>query len=188
MPVGVVITLLRAFKTGSASVVVLTGFGGGTSAETSFLLTVSNEETHVSATGSTGLVEFKRLVESEVISGSFNALVGGTGKFGGVGWGSVTGSTVTDQVGGISSLRTAHVLDDDVTVHLGVDTASMLIGPFKRKQRTFVESHFWSPAVSSLGIVLSVHETIVVLSVGIGFTISVVAASQVVHVHVTVAS
>jgi hypothetical protein len=51
----------------------------------------------------------------------------------------------------ITEILVAHILEDDVAVGLGVaGTASVLGGPFDLQQGARIESHGWSPAVSSL--------------------------------------
>ncbi len=171
MPIGPIISLFGAFESVSVSVVVLTGVNGSLSVEVSSANSVSNEQSLVSITFLAILIVSIALVHSVFVSSSIGIeLVEGSNViFDGVG-----GFSISDLDSLVFFYSTAaHVLDDDVTVQLGV-SASMLIGPFDAEQRFFVEGHGGSLAISSFGIVLGIHQSVGIVSVGVGFTQSAI--------------
>lgn len=163
-PIGVVVALLRALETVTVSVVsigVLTGSLGRGSIGISGVLG-GKEETSVATTLVASIVEAEGLLLSTGSSGE--------GVAGVVVDSSVTlvvsngvGSTLLSS---IANPGTAHVLQNHVTVNVGVvSTATVLDGPLDLKKRTLVVGHGISPLVSSLGVVLGVEKTVLVLSI-----------------------
>jgi len=65
-------------------------------------------------------------------------------------------------------------------------TARVLTGPFNAKVGASEEVHLWSPAVTTFSVVLGVEQTSSIVSVGVGFTVSVVTTSRVMKVKVSV--
>lgn len=60
----------------------------------------------------------------------------------------------------------------------------MLGGPFDRELGAFIISHGGTVAVASLGIVLRVEQSIVVVSIGVSLVKSIIASSGVLHVAI----
>jgi len=149
-PIGIIISLFGALISVSVSVVVLSGVYGGVSVQTSNLLSVGNEETLVSVSGSTSIVVHSVLVHS------VSELSSGVGsRNSGISIGdSVRGGSISHSVSGGIILVGAHVLNNHVAINLGVLSATVLDGPFNRQQRRLIEAHCWSVAISSLCVVL----------------------------------
>jgi len=160
-PVGIVISLFSAFESESVSVVVLSGVSGIVSVK----ISVGNPESSVSESGLAILVIRVTLVHSvDVSSGGsdlheFNGIVGD-----GIGGRSISVSEGNCGVGDVC----AHVLNDKVASVSSV-SATVLSSPFDLEEGFFVEvflsSFFGIDTVSSLGVILGVHETICVVSV-----------------------
>jgi hypothetical protein len=184
MPVGIIVTFFGAFVAVSVSVVVLAGEDGSTSSgvQIAFLFSVGNEETHVSLSVLAVLVVFVGLVHSvEEIS----VTIEGRGRSGIV-LNGISGSTISYEDVGISIRVGADVLNNHVAIHSGVLTATVLSGPFNGQLRSLVVGHGGTDAITSLGVVLGVKQSVSIVSVGIGFIQSVVGASGLVHVQITV--
>lgn len=185
VPVGVVITLLSALKSilcsssvlagGHSTIAITWGFSG-------------DPETLVALTLNAGLVVAVGLVHSieeltieDTIGNLPVVVVGGSG----VSIGGDTGlrATISDSQSLIISLRTTHVLEDNLTT-IVINAARVLVGPLDSKDRTFVVVHCSTPAVSSSCIVLAVEQT----SGGLTITFlleSVVVARWVLEVNVS---
>jgi hypothetical protein len=184
VPVGIIVTFFGAFVAVSVTVVVLTGEDGAsaTSVEVSFFFSVGDEETHVSLSVLAVLVVVVGFVHSvEQVS----VTIEGSGRSGIV-LDSVGGGTISDEDHGISIGVGADVLNNHVAIHSGVLTATVLSGPFDGQLRSFIVGHRGSDAITSLGVVLGVEQSVSIVSVCIGFIQSVVGASRRVHVKVTV--
>jgi hypothetical protein len=185
MPVRIVVSLLSALQSVSISIVVLSGEDGSSSAlvEISFLLSISNEKSEVSVSGSAGLVMSERLVHSESV---LIASGGSDRGFGGVD--SVSGGSVSDVIISIGGLvGSTHVLDNQVAVHSRI-TATVLVGPFDGEERTFVKIHFRTLAVTTLGVVLRVKQSVGIISIGIVFSQPIVGTSEALHVKIAEAT
>lgn len=183
-PVRVVIPLFWALVTSSSSVVVLSSNDGVVSVKVSNvrISSVSNPESLVSLTSLASGVKVSWFVHSELVFSSGGIL--GSGAIGIVGNG-IGGGSISNQNGGISIGGGAHVLNDEVAVHLGVLSTTVLVGPLNGEERTFIIAHGWANAISSLGVVLRVEEPVGVVSVLIGLIESVIGTSWVVHVQIS---
>lgn len=115
--------------------------------------------------------------EFAVLSGS------GTGL---VGWDGVGGLTITDSLQRIGRLGTTHVLDDNVAVQLGVESTTVLVGPFDGEKGTLIVRHGGSMAVPSLRVVLGVHQPVAIVPVGIGLIETTIGTSWVHHVEISI--
>jgi len=180
-PVWIVVSLLRALKSVSVSIVVLTSVDGSGSSESTNGSSVSSVQTSVSVSSVAGIIVDSVLVHSvHELTGSIDygwsvSIVGD-----GVGSGSISNSD-----GWIVVLVGAHVLDHHVAPQLGRLTTTVLVGPLNGEQRTFIKGHGRSHAVTALGVVLGIKQTIGVVSVGVGFVESVVGATRVLHVQIS---
>jgi hypothetical protein len=121
-PVGVVVTLLRAFVTVSVSVVLLTSEDSRTSSgvQVALFFSVRDPETEVAVTGLAVLVVGIAFVHAELQISVFidlqrSGLVIGDG----VGSGTITNSDHWRIV-----LKSTHVLEDNVAVQVGIITTS----------------------------------------------------------------
>jgi hypothetical protein len=183
-PIGIVISLFGAFVSVSVSVVVLTGEDGSgfSSIQVSLLLTISNEETHVTVSVLAVLVVLVRFVHSiEQISISIDL-----GRRVGIIVDGIGSGTISNEGHGVSVRRRAHVLEDEVANHSGVVTTSVLVGPFDSQERSFVEGHRGTNAITSLSVVLGVEQSVSIVSVGVSLVQSVIGTTRAVHVKVTV--
>jgi len=183
VPVGIIISLFGAFITISVSIVVLSGEDSSSSSsiKVALLFSVGNKETHVSFSVLAVLVVLVRLVHSvEQVSVGIKS----SGRSGvivnGIGGGTISNSDHRIIIG-----VGANVLDNHVAIHLGVSTATVLSGPFNSQLRALVVGHSGTNAVTSLGVVLGVEQSVTIVSVGIGFIQSVIGASWSVHVAIT---
>ncbi len=79
----------------------------------------------------------------------------------------IGGGSISNTDHGISVFGGADILDNHVAIHLGVNTASVLNGPFEGHLRSFVVGHRRSNAISSLGVVLRVEQSVSIVSVGV---------------------
>jgi hypothetical protein len=172
MPVRIVISLLGAFITLSVSVVVLSGEDGGSSSsvKVSFFFTISNKETHVSFSVLAILIVLVRLVHSVkeisvTVNGNWSVEIVGDG---------IGGGSISNSDHGISVFGGADILDNHVAIHLGVNTTSVLNSPFEGHLGSFVVRHSRSNAISSLGVVLRVEQSVSIVSVGVCLVQSVV--------------
>jgi hypothetical protein len=182
-PVWVVISFFRAFVTVSVTVVVLSGEDGGSSVlvKVSFLFTIGYPESVVSFSGLAVLVIVVVLVHSKSkvvvgigvsLSWSLWIIRDGVGR-----------RTVSDEQSVGSVGLGAHVLNNHVAIQFGV-AATVLRSPFDHEERTFVEAHGRSVAISSLGVILRVEKTICIVSVVVCFVQSVIRTSRVLHVQI----
>jgi hypothetical protein len=182
VPVGIVISFLGAFVTVSVSVVVLTSEDGSTfsTVKIALLFSVGNEETHVTFSVLAILVilvgfvhtVFQLSVSIELRRRS-GVIVDGVG-----------GGTISNENHRIIVGVGAHVLNNHVTIHSGVSTATVLNGPFNSQLRSLIVRHSGTNTISSLSIVLGVEQSVSIVSVGVGFVQSVVGASGILHVAV----
>jgi hypothetical protein len=60
----------------------------------------------------------------------------------------------------------------------------VLVGPLHGQQRAFIVAHGWSITISSLCIVLSVKQTIGVVSVCVCLVQTTIASTRIVHVTI----
>jgi hypothetical protein len=151
VPVGVVVTLLRALESVTVSIVVLTSVDCSVS-NISLSNTVGNEQSQVAVTGLACAVERVRLVHSVYIfSGSSILLVHSCW----VGGNSSSGCSITNIGFGWSVCGTAHVLENHVARHLGVST-SVLGGPLDGELGSLVIAHGGTYAVSTTSVVLGI--------------------------------
>jgi len=124
-PVGIVVSLFGALKSVSISVVVLSGVNSLVSVQVSYFLSVGNKESLVSLSGVASIVVVSVLVhsvekDSVGISGRNTVSIVRN---------SISGGSITNSGGSrIIGVR-AHVLDNQVAVHLGVLSATVLHGP-----------------------------------------------------------
>lgn len=179
-PVGIIVPLLGALKSVSISVVVLSGVHGSSTIEVSLSSSVGNKETLVSVSGVAGIEVASWLVHSKLqhTSGIFLSDSSLSVRDG------VSVSSISN-TGIRRSVRVAaHVLNDKVAIHLGVSSATVLVGPLNGEERTFIEAHGRSIAVSSLGIVLRIVQSVSIVSVLVGLVQTVVGPSRVLHVKV----
>jgi hypothetical protein len=182
MPVGIVVSLFGAFESMSVSIVVLSSENGSSSTlvEVSFLSSIGNEETKVSFSGIASLVvgQSLMLTESVLVSSGCSDRLGGGIDSGG-------GSSVSDVVLSIGGLvGSTHILDHQVAEQSRV-AATMLVRPFDSEERTLIKRHFGTLAVTSLGVVLRVEQSIGIVSIGIVFSQPIVGSSNVLHVKIT---
>jgi hypothetical protein len=152
VPVGIVISLLGAFKSVSVTIVVLSGEDGGLSSlvQTSLLFSVRDPETHVSLSGLASLVRVVGLVHSELEVAVGIGLGGGGGV---VGDGGGCG-TISNSVESILLIGGASVLDNHVATQFGVQSATVLVGPFNVYKGASIVAHCRSNTITSFGIVL----------------------------------
>jgi hypothetical protein len=168
----------------AVAVVVLAGEDGSTSSsvQVAFFLTIGNEETHVAFSVLAVLVIVVGLVHSvQQVSVTI-----GSERRSGIVVNGIGGGSISYEDHGVSVGRRADVLDDHVAIHSGIGTATVLSGPFNGQLRSLVVRHSGTNAVSSLSVVLGVEQSVRIVSVRIGFVQSVVRASGVVHVAITV--
>jgi hypothetical protein len=144
VPVRVVVTLLIALISALVTV-VLTGVGGSVSDTL-----VSNEETTVAKTSLAIQVVGGGLMNSVVeLVGSCLPLLWL--------WGLAILETVLDP-------GAAHVLHDDLALNVGVvRTAAVLGGVLDLKERSLVVGHLRTPSITSVGVVLGVEQTVLVV-------------------------
>mmetsp|Transcript_16661 Transcript_16661/g.31165 ORF Transcript_16661/g.31165 Transcript_16661/m.31165 type:complete len:291 (+) Transcript_16661:2049-2921(+) len=109
---------------------------------------------------------------------------------------------------GVGSIL-AHVLDDDLAVDFGVGSTAMLVGPLDRKDGALVVvnllvlgectergnaifildnfvTHGPRASITSGCIVLTIEETVTVVSVGVPLAVPVVGSAGVVHVDISI--
>jgi hypothetical protein len=185
VPVGIVVSLFGAFESVSIAIVVLSSEDGSSSAsvEVSFGSSIRDEESHVSLSGVASLVVSQTLMLAEGV------IVSGLGLDGGkIGIDSIGGRTVSDVVLSIVGLVGAtHVLDDKVAVQSGV-SATVLVGPFDREERAFIKIHFGSLAVTSLGVVLGVEQSVGIVSIRVVFSKSIIGTAHMLHIQIAEAA
>jgi len=160
-PIWIVISLFGAFISVSVSVVVLSSVDGGVSVESSNTLSVSNKETLVSFSGVAGVKVDSVLVHS-ILKHTIGVQSGRSSS--GI-WNSVGGSTVTNSNGRIIIRVAAHVLDDKVAPDFGINSTTVLVSPFNLQKGTLIERHGGAIAVTSLGVILGVVQSIGIVSV-----------------------
>jgi hypothetical protein len=182
VPVGEIVSLFGALESVSVSIVVLSSEDGSSSAlvEVSFGGSIGDEESKVSLSGVAGLVVSQGLVLAEGVIVSSLGLDGGK-----IGINSFGGASVSDVVLSIGGLvGSTHILDHQVAEQSRV-AATMLVRPFDSEERTLIKRHFGTLAVTSLGVVLRVEQSIGIVSIGIVFSQPIVGSSNVLHVKIT---
>jgi hypothetical protein len=150
VPVGVVVTLFRALVARSRAVVVLTRVGGRTvGVQVTTADAISSEETVVAATSRAVHVELVALVHAVVELSVGVRLVTSV----------VQGDALVLDT--VTEVRTAHVLQYKVAVNVVVtSTATVLSSPFDLKDGSVVVSQSLTPAITTSGIVLGIHKSV----------------------------
>jgi hypothetical protein len=185
VPVGEIVSLFGALESVSVSIVVLSSEDGSSSAlvEVSFGGSIGDEESKVSLSGVASLVVSQGLVLAEGVIVSSLGLDGGK-----IGINSFGGASVSDVVLSIVSLVGAtHVLDDKVAVQSRV-AATMLVGPFDSEERAFIKIHFRTLAVTSLGVVLGVEQSVGIVSIRVVFSKSIIGTAHMLHIQIAEAA
>jgi hypothetical protein len=150
VPVRIVITLFRAFKARSSTVVILTSVGSRTvGVQVTTEDAIGSKKTVVSAAKSAVAVELVGFVHTVHVFAVSIFLVTSL---------SLRDSLVSNT---ITYFSTTHVLQDVVAINIVVaTTATVLRSPFDLKNRSVVESQSLTPAITTSGIVLGVHKSV----------------------------
>ena len=189
VPVGVVVSLLTAFQSVALAVGIL---AGGHSSLVVGNVLLCSEQSLVPASCTASLIGCNILIHSISEGGSITnigvlvvVVVGSISRVGASGDGG-SGSTITDNPGLVSTfgIIRAHVLQDDITIGVVV-TARVLVGPLNRQFRSFDVREFGAPAVSTTGIVLTVKQTLGILTVTI-FIQAIIVSPGVLHIYITI--
>jgi len=182
-PIWVVVSLFWAFETMFVSIVVLSGEEGRSSSiiKSTFLLSVGDEETHVSVSGLAFLIVVIGLMHT--VEELFISILSVKSSW--VVWNGICGSTVSDSLGVGVSRSTAHVLDNHIALHSWI-LATMLNGPLNSKLRAFIESHSRSITVASLSVILRIKESVSIVSVCVCLVKTVIATSRILHIAIRV--
>jgi hypothetical protein len=64
----------------------------------------------------------------------------------------------------------------------------MLVGPFESEERTLIKIHFRTLAVTSLGVVLGVEQSIGIVSISIVLAEPIVGTADMLHVEIAEAT
>lgn len=175
VPVRIVVTLLRAFVARTSTVVVLTSVGSRTvGVQVTTADAISGEETVVAVTSRAVHVEVVRLVHTVLVLSVGVLIVAGV----------IQGDTLVNNT--VAKFSAAHVLQNKVAIHVVVtSTATVLGGPFDLKNTSVVIGQCFTPTISTSGIVLRVHQSVLSNSVSGRSIESVVRPSRVVSIDVS---
>lgn len=150
VPVRIVVTLLGAFVARTSTVVVLTSVGSRTvGVQVTTADAISGEETVVAVTSRAVDVELVALVHTVQVLSVGVLVIASV----------IQGDTLVNNT--VAEIRTAHVLQNKVAINVVVTgTATVLGGPFNLKDGSVVISHSLTPAITTSGIVLGIHKSV----------------------------